>query len=62
MSETDRTEVRSSVKIETSAKGMAQPRIAAYEGVTEEEMQRLLALAILTYETAIARLGARANF
>ncbi len=52
----------SSVKISMNAKGMAQPEVKVYEGVTREEMQRLLDLAVETFETTVTRLGARANF
>lgn len=54
--------VRSGIKVETNSKGMAQVKIAVYEGVTTEEMQRLKDLAILVYETTIRELGKRAEF
>lgn len=53
--------VRSGVKLDTTAKGFVQTKIAVYEGTTEEEMQRVLDLAVRTYETTVARLGARAS-
>jgi hypothetical protein len=53
--------VRSGIKIETNSKGFAQVRVSVYSGETEEEMERLKNLAVLTYEKTIAQLGARAS-
>jgi hypothetical protein len=53
--------VRSGVTIQTTAKGFAQVKTQVYAGETEEEMDRLKNLAVLTYEKTIAMLGARAN-
>lgn len=55
-------EVRSSVKIEATAKGFAQVRVSCYEGVSGEEMDRLKDLAVETYNKTLARLGAKATF
>lgn len=53
--------VRSGVRIEVNAKLMPQPKIAVYEGTTEEEMQRLLDIAVLTLEATARRLGIQIN-
>ncbi len=52
----------SSVKIEMNSKGMAQPKVSVYDGVTEDEMKRLATLALTTFNDVTNRLGARANF
>ncbi len=52
----------SSVKIEMNSKGMAQPKVSVYDGVTPEEMARLGTLALATFNDLVNRLGARANF
>ncbi len=53
---------RSGVKIETNSKGKAQLKVQTYEGTTEAEMQRVLDLAIATYEAGLRSLGALAQF
>jgi hypothetical protein len=57
----EQQEVRSSVKIETTAKGLAQVRVSVYAGETEQEMERLKNLAVTCYEKTIAQLGIRAQ-
>jgi len=59
--EVEQQEVRSSVKIDTTAKGMAQVRVSVYAGETEAEMDRLKDLAVNCYEKTIAKLGVRAS-
>lgn len=54
--------VRSGVKIETNSKGMAQVKVAIYEGTTQDEAQRIKDLAVQVYETTIRELGQRADF
>ena len=56
------TEVRSSVTIDTTAKGLALVRVKCYQDVTREEMDRLKDLAVDTYNKTLALLGARATF
>lgn len=53
--------VRSGVRIEMNAKGMPQPKVGVYEGTDEAEMQRVLDLAVLTYETVCQRLRLATN-
>ncbi len=51
----------SSVKISENAKGMAQTEVKVYDGVTQEEMQRLLDLAVDTFEAGRRRLNLAGN-
>jgi hypothetical protein len=53
--------VLSSVQLDTTSKGFAMVRVKVYSGETEEEMDRLKNLAVVTYNKTIAMLGARAN-
>ena len=48
---------RSRVKLTTNAKGMVQPEITVVEGTSEEELQRILDLALRSHEVAVRRLG-----
>lgn len=49
--------VRSGVKIEMNAKGMAQVKVAVYEGTTVEAMEEAKTLALRTYEVTCRALG-----
>lgn len=53
--------VRSSVKIDMNAKGLAQLKVHVYEDTTEEEMQRVKDLAIRTYQVAMMELSKITN-
>ncbi len=55
-------ESKSSVKVVMNAKGMAQPEVKVYEGMTETEMARIATLALDTFNSVVNRLGSRANF
>ena len=60
--EQPQVEPKSSVKITTNAKGMAQVDVKVYEGATEEEMQATKDLAVKVYTATISELGQRAEF
>jgi hypothetical protein len=53
---------KSSVRIDTNAKGQSQVKVNVYDGVTEEEMERLSALALKTYTDLQASTGKLARF
>ncbi len=53
---------KSSVRIDTNAKGQSQVKVSVYDGVTEEEMERLSALALKTYTDLQASTGRLARF
>jgi hypothetical protein len=52
-----RTEQRSSVKISTTAAGKPLPEVKLYDGCTEEEANRLRALAVSTYRDLAQEFG-----
>lgn len=51
--------LRSWVKIEANAKGMAQVKVQVCVGDTEEQMQAAKDLAVRTYEASVRELRAR---
>lgn len=51
---------RSSVRIDTNAKGQAQTKVSVYAGETEAEMERLSLIAFKIYEQLQEQLGTRA--
>lgn len=51
--------VRSSVKLETNAKGIVQVKVSAYEGTTREAMQEAKDIATETYLATVRELRAR---
>lgn len=48
---------RSRVKLTTNAKGGVQPEITVVEGTTEEEMQRIIDLALRSREVLVRSLA-----
>jgi hypothetical protein len=55
-------ELKSSVRIEQNAKGTAQAKICVYAGTTEDEMERISALAHKTYTDLLSSLGVLGKF
>jgi len=53
---------KSSVRIDTTAKGQAQIKVSIYKGDTEEDLQLLVDLAVKTYTDVQSRLGRIAQF
>lgn len=53
---------RSTVKIETNAKGLAQVKVTVCAGETDAEMERLQRLALRIYDETQTALGRRAKF
>ena len=53
---------KSSVRIDTNAKGTSQVKVNVYAGETEEEMERISALALKTYTDLQASTGRIARF
>jgi hypothetical protein len=53
---------RSTVKIETNSKGMAQVKLTVCAGETEDEMRRIADLTLTLYDEMLNKLGRRASF
>ncbi len=51
------SESKSSVSIARSARGEAQPTVKVYEGTSEEELDRIAALALATFREVVRELG-----